>query len=244
MDHNEVLESPVGLPIYMRGPPSSEGPLPAFFYFALSGEESLNLDPYNQPVAFLKGSPIRCFSFTLPFHGNGYDNQHAIDLWEQEFSSHPQFLEVFFQNCLKNIDYLATHHLLLEDKMAIGGLSRGGFIAAHLAAKDARLKYILGFAPMTQFPRHQKESTLSLHQIVPSLANKQVRFYIGNRDLSVGTNACYHFIHQLTEISYHAGHRSPPIELIITPSVGYKGHGTLPPIFEAGTKWIKDKLTF
>lgn len=235
------------LPTYIQGPDISKGPLPAFFYFALSGEESLHLDPFNQPVVFLKDSSIRCFSFTLPFHGPGYDNQKGVERWEEELSINPDFLDIFFQQCLKNIDELIQQGYIDEEKIAIGGLSRGAFIATHLAARDPRLKYILGFAPMTRFPNHKKqdiESPWNLHNFIRHLVDKQVRFYIGNHDVRVGTQACFDFIHLLADASFHHGHRSPPVELIITPSVGFKGHGTLPPVFKAGADWIIKKLIF
>ena len=37
------------LEVYFTGPPIEEGPRPALFYFALSGHQSLTLDPFNQP---------------------------------------------------------------------------------------------------------------------------------------------------------------------------------------------------
>ena len=41
-------------PIYFTGPSYKEGPLPALFYFALSGYESLNLKPINQIVTLIE----------------------------------------------------------------------------------------------------------------------------------------------------------------------------------------------
>lgn len=80
---------------------------------------------------------------------------------------------------------------------------------------------------------------LSLHTLIPQLTSKTLRFYIGNHDTMVGTSQCFHFIKDLTEAVYNTGNRSLPIELMISPSVGYKGHGTLPPIFENGSQWLR-----
>ena len=38
------------------------------------------------------------------------------------------------------------------------------------------------------------------------------------------------------------GIRSPQMELLLTPPIGYKGHGTSPDIFYSGSLWIKEKL--
>lgn len=241
-----VIHANSDLPIYWRGPEIDQGKLPAFFYFALSGSESLHQDPYNQPIVFLKDFPIRCYSFTLPFHGPGHDNQRAIELWSQELMQNPTFLEIFFQKCLTNVFYLIQEGLVDENHMAIGGLSRGGFIATHLAARERRFKYILGFAPMTSLTSVGENKPLehpwNLLPLVNQLAHQCIRFYIGNRDLRVNTRACFEFIQHLTEAAYLQGHRSPPVELMISPSVGFKGHGTLPPVFKDGVEWLAAKL--
>ena len=51
---------------FFVGPPLEEGPFPTLIYFALSAEDSLQCDPFNQPVQFLEGLPLRIFSITLP----------------------------------------------------------------------------------------------------------------------------------------------------------------------------------
>lgn len=246
MQGQGTLQAASNLPIHWIGPDISKGPLPAFFYFALSGHDSLHLDPYNQPVVFLKDSPIRCFSFTIPFHGPGYDNQKAMDLWGQEFLKAPQFLDIFFDQCLRNIDYLIEQNILDIKKIAVGGLSRGGFIATHLAARDPRIKYVVGFAPMTKLrvleELQDADHKWDLIDQTPQLTHAKIRYYIGNRDLRVGTKDCFDFIEKMTEEMFNNGQRSPPAELIINPSVGYKGHGTLSPVFKEGALWIENQL--
>lgn len=151
----------------------------------------------------------------------------------------------------KNIADLIDDGYVDPDRMAVGGLSRGGFIATHLAAREPRIKSILGFAPLTQLGwmhewRHQKEASLAksydLINTIEKLTGKSLRFYIGNRDLRVGTSACYQFIEMLADYSYSNGYRSPPVDLIITPSVRHKGHGALPHIFQEGADWLKSQL--
>ena len=68
------------------GPDLMEGPLPSLFYFALSEQESLFLDPYNQPVVFLSSYPIRVFSMTLPGHGSGLHSKDAMHFWAREMA--------------------------------------------------------------------------------------------------------------------------------------------------------------
>lgn len=245
------LPSSTSLEIYCSSPNDAPEPLATFFYFALSGRDSLTLDPFNQPVTFLGDAPIRCISFSLPFHGGELSNTEAINKWGSELLKANDFLDPFLSEAHQNIVDLIEAGYVDPDRIAIGGLSRGGFIATHLAAREQRIKTILGFAPLTQLGwmhewRHQEDASLAksydLLHLIEKLAGRELRFYIGNRDLRVGTGACYEFIERLADYSYSNGYRSPPVELVITPSVGHKGHGTLPHTFKEGAEWLKSKL--
>jgi Prolyl oligopeptidase family len=247
----EAIQTPWKLTIFHRGPPLEYGPLPALFYFSLSGEESLTLDPYNQTVAFLMQAPIRVFSWNLPAHGNNQDNRTAMSRWAQKIVEQDDFVGAFAESSHKAIDFLEEQGYLETEHLAVAGLSRGGYIAVHLAARDNRLRNILGYAPMTDLMAlsefqgladHPLVQGLSLMHLLEKLADKRIRFYIGNRDIQVGTKQCFDLIHALTEAAYAKGHRSPPVELIISPSIGHKGHGTSSKIFLDGAKWIQSIL--
>lgn len=239
-----------GLTIYHVGPSFQKGPLPSLFYFALSGEDSLTLDPYNQPVSFFQHQDVRIFSFSLPFHGEGFENKKAMAAWALEIKKNPHFFENFISKSLSNIDFLIHQGYVDSKNIAVAGLSRGGFIATHLAAHDKRISTILGYAPLTQlglleefqdFQKNPLIQSLDLSQLADKLCGRHLRFYIGNRDTRVGTEECFQFIKTLVESSYQKGYRSPPVELILSPSVGHKGHGTLPHIFQNGALWIKER---
>lgn len=247
----EIIPYTQEFQIYHLGPPLSAGALPVLFYFALSGEESLTLDPYNQPITYLQDVPIRKISFTLPFHGPGYVNSQTMHLWAEELQNHPEFLSLFYQRVLEAIHFLIEKKIVDPHHMAVAGLSRGGFIAAHVAALEPRIKTILGFAPLTSFnlmtefkDRDIPEpiQKMALIHLVDQLVNKEVRFYIGNRDRRVGTRGCFSFIEALTEACVEKGIRSAPVSLIIYPSIGHKGHGTPPEIFADGASWVKARL--
>lgn len=245
------LTPPSGLKIFLQGPPLKEGPLPSLFYFALSGKDSLTLPPYNQPAVDLSQERMRIFSFSLPYHGGEFDPKDAIKHWIDAFHTHPQFLREFLYQAKENIDFLIREGWTHPEKMAAAGLSRGGLIAGHLAALEPRIQTILGFAPLISLDKllefqsiidTQEIQILSLHSIIDLLVGKNLRFYVGNRDERISTDACYKFIRHLTERTYEKGYRTAQVELIISPSVGYKGHGTLPPIFNQGAEWIKTRL--
>lgn len=225
--------------------------MPALIYFSLSAEASISLDPYNQPVAFLSPFPMRVFSFDLPFHHTESDFLTAMEKWSKSISEGIPLISNFVEKVQKSIDYLVDLGYIDPQKIAVAGLSRGGFVAAHLAAIDPRIQTVLGFAPLTEisYPHEfahlnpkQFPEPLNLSDLIPKLIHKNVRFYIGNRDIRVGTSQCFNFIKELVEANYHAQVRSPPVELFITPSKGMYGHGTLPPIFKDGALWVLEKL--
>lgn len=242
------IPSKSGLPIFHAGPPLGPTPLPAFIYFALSGEESLATSPYNTPVTLLSELPVHCFSFTLPNHGHNIENKYAVAGWAKNLEQDPYYVTSFIEACEKNIQELVDKGYINENFMAVGGLSRGGFIASHLAARDERIRAVLGYAPLTDltyieefknFSNQLLLKTLNLETIADKLTRKRLRFYVGNRDLRVGTAACFHFINKIVEEAYNQGLRTSEAELIISSSVGHKGHGTLPHVFASGVRWLK-----
>ena len=251
MPHNhnpQVIDTPSGLAIYHQGPALEAGPLPTFIYFALSGSDSLILDPFNQPVQLLADSNFRVFSFTIPGHGDGLENTKAMQFWANALEQNHDVISKFIDQCDQNITFLIEQGLIDTKNITVGGLSRGGFIAAHLAAVNSHIKAILGFAPLTRLSDLEafhkianlpKVAELNIENLIPKLIHKQVRFYIGNRDTLVNTDSSYHFIRSLTEAAYQEKIRSPQAELIISPSIGHRGHGTSPHIFKAGVEWLK-----
>ena len=219
-----------GQTVYYIGPELSEGPLPAFFYFSLAGDESLQLEPFNTPVTLLADAPIRIFSLTLPAHGPGFDKHVAVQHWQE----HPDEVEAWLPGAHAVITALIDQGVI--DGLAAGGLSRGGFAATHLAALEPRIKAVVGFAPLIDLAH------LSLPTLVDKLVKTHIRFYVGNRDIAVGTDRVFHFIHALTETAFQTGIRSPHAELYIRPSIGHRGHGTPPDAFVEGAAWIREQL--
>lgn len=220
----------------------SEGKLPALFYFSLSAEESLSLPPYNSPVTFLQNEALRIFSFTIPGHEEGLNKFDAMTYWA---SSGPSLIEDFIDRTSKTIEWLIETEVIDASRSALCGLSRGGFIASHLAAKLKKIPILLAFAPITQiteleeFRQRSEFEPLNLeNQIDPLCFLKNIRFYIGNRDIRVGTEACFHFIRKMAEKKI----KNLSVELFITQSIGREGHGTSPETFKEGSLWLKNLI--
>jgi len=237
-----------GLEVVHQGPGLNEGPLPTLFYFALSGEDSLTLEPINQPAVALVHARVRVFSMTLPAHGSDYDPVKAMHAWAEALANGDDVIARFLDQAEKNISLLIEEGLIDVHHLAIAGLSRGGFIAAHLAAREPRIGVVLGYAPLTRLDKVVEFQALShnlhvqaldLFKIAHLLIHKHVRFYIGNRDTRVGTESAFAYIKALADSAYEQGIRSPGAELIVNPSIGHKGHGTSPETFNDGINWLQ-----
>ena len=228
------------------GPPLSKGPLPAVFYFALSAQDSLQTDPYNQPVCFLLSNTCRIFTVTLPGHEEGRKPENAISYWAEKMQGGTDLLSPFFKEVNKGITFLLKENFILEKTFGAMGLSRGAFVALHVASLCPAIRFILGFAPQTRLS-HAKEfyqgpdvSHFDLHHLIPKLYDRALRFYIGNLDTRVGTKNAFDLVCGLAEEAKNHRIRSAPIEMIIGPSIGYQGHGTAAHVFKTGVDWIKN----
>ncbi|CAM0117664.1 alpha/beta hydrolase [Rhabdochlamydiaceae symbiont of Dictyostelium giganteum] len=232
------------LDVKHAGPQLEMGPCPAVFYFTLRAEDSLELDPLNAPVIPLIKAGIRVFSITLPYHET-LSPQKAMEEWALKLNSHHFFIDPFITEVISYLNTLYASNLITT--AAVMGLSRGAFIAAHIASQLEWIKVFLGFAPLTHL-----NSVLLLGDHVPKrwdlpllaekLYMKKIRCYIGNLDKRVSTSHCFTWLHTLSQLAASKQIRSPSIELRITPSIGRDGHGTSPLSFEEGALWLIQQL--
>lgn len=217
--------------LYHTGPALDHGPLPSLFYFALSGPDSLCLDPFNQPVQFLQGEMVRIFSMTLPGHENDLPAKDAMKIWAEDINR----VAVFLDQAQQAVDFAIAEQFADPNKLSTAGLSRGGFIAAHLAARDPRFRHLICFAPLTKLGKLKEfpdtASSLDLIHLADALGDRHVKLFIGNEDTRVGTRECFEFAMELVAKKKT---RSAQVELFIYPSVGQMGHGTPPEIFKQG----------
>jgi hypothetical protein len=230
------------------GAPLEIGPFPAIFYFTLSAEDSLFQQPYCQPTIELSPFSLRVFSCSLPEHGPGLDPTSALERWAFKFQKGEDCLSPFIEALASSLEKMRLEGTLIPEKTAVIGLSRGAFIATHLAARLPWIEQIIGFAPLIELD-HAREfaaipipSSLSLYSFKEDLCRKKLRYYIGNRDLRVGTKRCYQLIETLAETAFQERVRPAQIELHITPSIGYQGHGTSPEIFKQGSEFVLQQL--
>lgn len=238
-----------GFEIKYIGPDLSIGPLPSVFYFALSSKDSLCLDPFNQPAHFLVSDKIRVFSVSIPGHENDLPKEKAIEFWANKVRVGHCPLSHFFDEVTEALNELKD--LFLENSLGFCGLSRGGFVALHLAYKIDFVRHILAFAPLLKLEYAKEFEGLETHpivkkldtfQLIDDLLDKNIRIYIGNRDTRVGTQHSFDFITKLADSAYEKRIRQFNYELTLSTSIGYAGHGTSPETFKSGCDWLREKL--
>lgn len=246
----QTLNTPF-IPLFYLGT-SEKKRLPALFYLALEGEESLSTHPYNLPATYF-GPNVRVFSASLPFHEKGQDKNKAISFWAKSLEEDRYDLRDFLEKLKLTIDHLITEGWIDPHYLAVAGLSRGGFLATHLSALHPAIKTLVAFAPVTDLLvledfSHFKENArltskaehLSLFTLTEKLTHlRQIRFYISNRDEKVSTDSCYHWIRAMAEHVHEKRAKHCHVELVLTSPIGFKGHGTSDLIFKEGAELIK-----
>lgn len=219
------------------GPPIDVGPLPALLYFTMSHRDSLMQDPYNQVLIPLHGAPLRIFSWDLPYHPVGIDQNRGIKAWEEAEEKEGDFLAPFISHSLAVLKELSDREILIPGAVIASGLSRGAFAAFKLASASNLVSGVMAFAPLVHF------YSLTLEETVSALASKWVRGFIGFQDERVHTEKVVEFFGKLTLEARKDRSLKPDIQLTLYPSLGFKGHGTPEEIFVAGGQAILKRLS-
>lgn len=233
------------------GPDLFWGAMPTVFYFSIDAHSSLCVDPFNQPIIPMHNHSMRVFSCDLPEHGPSLDPHTALERWADRYVQGDHVLEIFIAKVSRFLDYLHQEGII-DHRVACMGLSRGAFVAAHLAAINPKVKHLIGFAPLTDLTKTKefKDLPASVHlpaciaSLKEALLDTSIKCFIGNQDTRVSTHRCFETMLQLCDNALEKGIKSPAIEMTLYPSIGHMGHGTPPHIFEEGSLYTVKKLGF
>ena len=233
------------------GPDLFWGAMPSVLYFSIDAHSSLCVDPFNQPIIPMQNHSMRVFSCDLPEHGADLDPHTALTRWAERYQNGENVIQDFISKVSRFIDHLEKEGIV-DHRLGVMGLSRGAFIAAHLAALNSKIKHIVGFAPLSDLRKAKEFKDLPESIRLPSpimdlkecFLKTSLKCFIGNQDTRVSTHRALETIVHLCDFALEKGVKSPPIEIDVYPSIGHMGHGTPPHVFEQGSLHMVKKLGF
>jgi dienelactone hydrolase len=170
--------------------------------------------------------------------------------WRQRLERGEDFITPFVDHARRVLDYLIKEGYADPTRIGAIGISRGGFLAGHLAAADSRVKVIVGLSPLvdltalTEFggtPSAAAAEKLSLIHLVPKLAGRSVWLGIGNTDTRVDADRVIAFARALVHASVgQKDHPIVPVELVVGQSVhaGSFGHYAVEQADTLAANWI------
>ncbi len=150
-----------------------------------------------------------CVSIDLPCHGT-HDYPGARDGlrgWADLAVAEHDFVADFNARLHEVLDDLVADGLTDEDRIAVSGTSRGGFLALRYTAFDPRVACGVGYAPVTDLRQLTEfeiaESVpfvdeLSLAAHLDPLVGRPVFIVIGDRDVRVGTDSAIQIARMLS----------------------------------------------
>ena len=139
----------------------------------------------------------------------GYDLKQgqpsSLAGWAIHAKKGEDFLGPYLRNCGDVLDHLIAEGFTDAKRVAVQGVSRGGFCALHFAASDPRIKVVVGISPvtnplaLTEFAGVTANQVVgfSLEHVLEPLAGRAVWISIGNSDDRVSTDDCIAFTRKL-----------------------------------------------
>ena len=249
-----VMQTPSGTRFGVLGTRVSS-PAPTLFVFVTNIEDSLTVQTCNE----VRKRGYLCVSLDLPFHqGPGSpalppNSPEGLSGWAVAIRNGEAMVPEFVSKVSQVLGYLIREGYTDPQKAAVAGISRGAFVAMHVAAADPRFQYAVGFAPVTDLTElgefaelkdNQLARSLSLAGIADKLAGRPLWVSIGNNDARVGTDKAIEFTRKVVAASV-AGKTLPPtevvdVELHVMPWPGHGGD-LLRRAYDAGAAWLLDR---
>ena len=165
--------------------------------------------------------------------------------------------EPLFENLQKQaasvVNYLARQGTVDPERVGVCGVSRGGFVALHLGAAEPGMRFVVGFAPVTDLLALKEFSgiadpaparALDVMTLADKLLDRPLWISIGDNDERVDSRHAIDFALRMMRISVR--HKMPmthfwsgdDIRLTVTPSEGANGHSSYRGAHEDAATWI------
>ncbi len=249
----DILQTPSGIRFGLLGKKSSS-PAPTLFTFASDIESALGGLDYIKTGIIVGRHGYLCVSLDLPYHGAAALQGHPDGLagWAADIGKGHAVFPEFVSKVSRVLDYLIRERYTDPQKVAVAGISRGAFVAMHVAAADPRFKCAIGFSPVTDLTElgefaelkdNQLARSLSLANIAEKLVGRPLWVSIGNNDARVGTDKAIEFTRKVVAASV-AGKKSTgsefiDVELHVMP---WPGHGRPVSAHDGAAAWLLARM--
>jgi esterase FrsA len=249
-----MLRTPAGVAFALVG---SKGPRPAPLLVILGGEarQTAEGETTNRVGSLLLGHGVLSASLDIPGYGADHRDGEPPGLrgWRARLDRREDLLSGFKARLGAMLDFLVAEGYADAGRLAVAGVSRGGFVALHAAAADARLGRVVAFAPVTDLLALSEfrgmtdpdpARALDVMRLAETLAKRPVLVSIGHSDERVGSRHAIDFGLRLMELSPLAmgpmSHfwSSDEVKLVVTLSQGAGGHSSYQTAHDEAAEWL------
>jgi len=224
-------------------------PAPTVFIFSMDRRTSLENPSFARSGHLLRESDgVLCVSLDVPAHGDdARPAESGLPGWKARLARNENLVATFTRQASLALDYLVRQGYSDSKRIAVIGVSRGGFLALHFMAADSRVAAVAALAPVTHLPtvtefaalkNHPLTESLSILHLVPKLAARPIWIVVGNRDERVGTDNCINLMQALYAAT-PAGMKLCPAELHLLPG---ENHRQPPNSHEAAAAWLSKTI--
>jgi dienelactone hydrolase len=221
-------------------------PAPTLFVLAASLETMRDDGHFNALGRTLARYGFMSIMLDPPAHGEdwrkgeGNGMEGALVAWRQRLDRGEDLVGPFNRRAEEVLNYLIQQRLADPARVGAFGISRGGFLAFHLAAADARIQYAAALSPLidpmalSEFvgdSQLERAEAVSAIRLAPKLAGRPIWIGISNDDMRVDVGQIIAFTRAVVRASAQGQKPYPviPVELVMGPAsaAGGKGHYAL-----------------
>jgi len=172
------------------------------------------VDPcyYANACEFLVPMGWGCASLDLPSHGSWIEPGEPAGIagWRWRSDRGEDFVSEVLLRIRELVDFAIAELNVDAEQIAVSGISRGGFIAAHFAARDPRVKALGLLSPVTNLSLLYEFDGAATKQILQApnttlLAQRNVWAIIGDEDTRVYTDSMVSFMRHMQCSGCHPG---------------------------------------
>ena len=224
-------------------------PKPVIVCLAMTGAETLQTEPFAVSGRELARRGWLVVSLDIPGHGREAKGGEpaGIAAWRVRIEKGGPFVDDLARRVSAVLDYLISENAIDPARIAIEGTSRGGFLAAHVAAREPRFKAVVMYAPVTDLQyltefhgqeKHPRLQALALSRLAEKLSDRKMWLVIGNDDGRVNTDSAIQFTRDVVRAAKQR--KFPASVTLQVPNT--PGHSSNPQMHLDAVEWLQKQF--